>query len=74
MIGDADIFRSITYFVIVTNLDDSLSVAVYGRIRTWYIKFLRGFITYINNFMASASAMCSASNVEVITQFCFLER
>jgi hypothetical protein len=39
MIGDVDLFRSLTYFVIVCKVDGSLIIAKHDSIGNWYIKF-----------------------------------
>jgi hypothetical protein len=42
MIGDVDMFGSITYFVIVSDVDGGLIVAKHGSIGKRYIKFFEG--------------------------------
>jgi hypothetical protein len=42
MIGDIDMFGSITYFVIVSDIDGGLIDAQHGSIGNRYIKFFEG--------------------------------
>jgi hypothetical protein len=42
MISDVDMFGSITYFVIVRDVDGDLIIAKYGSVANLDIKFLEG--------------------------------
>jgi hypothetical protein len=65
MIGDIDIFRSITYFMIVSDIDGGLIVAKYVALVTGILSSLRAFVNQIYCFVASASTIYSASYIEV---------
>jgi hypothetical protein len=73
MIGDVDMFGSITYFVIVSDVDSIRIVANMAALVTGTLSSSRAFVNQIHCFVRSARPIYSALHVEVATDFWFLE-